>query len=136
MSAIQLLLIWHGLSVGPTGADGSFGSSTEDAVLEFQRDNGLTVTGTVNEQTWERLVVVLGPNDRGPQVEAAQRLLRTSNARLGPSINGVFGMPTETALKAFQKARGLPPNDRLDVDAWCVLVGGRITGPSPIPSPH
>lgn len=105
MSATQLLLIWHGLSVGPTGADSSFGSSTEGAVLEFQHDNGLQVTGTVNEQTWERLVVALGPNDRGPHVEAAQRLLRAWNARLGPPIDGMYGMPTRVALKAFREAK-------------------------------
>jgi serine/threonine protein kinase len=136
VSAIQLLLIWHGLSVGPTGADGSFGSSTEGAVLEFQRDNGLTATGTANEETWERLVVALGPNDRGPHVEAAQRLLRAWNARLGPPINGVYGTPTEAALEAFQKAKGLPRSDRLDVDAWCVLVGGRVARPSPATTAH
>jgi peptidoglycan hydrolase-like protein with peptidoglycan-binding domain len=135
VSAIQLLLIWHRLSVGPAGANGTFGSGTEGAVLEFQQDNGLPVTGTVDQQTWERLVVALGPNDRGPQVEAAQRLLRAWNARLGPPIDGVFGMPTEVALKAFREARGLPLNDRLDADAWCVLVGGKIAA-SPVPSPH
>ena len=136
VSAIQLLLIWHGLSVGPTGADGSFGSGTEDAVLEFQHGNDLPVTGTVDQQTWERLVVALGPRDRGPQVEAAQRLLRAWNARVGPPIDGVYGMPTEVALKAFQEAKRLPLNIRLDVDAWCVLVGGKIARPSPVPSPH
>jgi serine/threonine protein kinase len=136
VSAIQLLLIWHGLSVGPTGADGSFGSDTEGAVLEFQRHNGLPATGAVDQPTWERLVVALGPKDRGPQVEAAQRLLRAWNARLGPPIDGVYGAPTEAALKAFLDARHLPSSDRLDADAWCVLVGGRIVGPPPAPSPQ
>jgi serine/threonine-protein kinase len=136
VSAIQLLLIWHGLSVGPTGADGSFGSSTEGAVLEFQQENQLLATGAVDQQTWERLVVALGPRDRGPQVEAAQRLLRARDAGRGPPIDGVYGTPTEVALRAFQRAERLPPSDRLDVDAWCVLVGGRIATPSPVPSPH
>jgi peptidoglycan hydrolase-like protein with peptidoglycan-binding domain len=131
VSAIQLLLIWHGLSVGPTGADGKFGSNTRGAVLQFQRDNGLPVTGTVDRQTWERLVVALDPRDRGADVEAAQRLLRAWNARLGPPVDGVYGTPTEVALEKFRQAKGLPPNSKLDADAWCVLVGGKVAGPPP-----
>lgn len=33
-------------------ADGIFGSLTEEAVMEFQRNNGLTVDGIVGPQTW------------------------------------------------------------------------------------
>jgi len=136
VTAIQLLLIWHGLSVGPTGADGSYGSITESAVLQFQRDHSLPATGMVDYQTWEHLVPGVGPGARGPQVEAAQRLLRAWNPKVAPPVNGVYGSQTDAALKAFEKAKGLPASDRVTADTWCVLVGGSIVEPSPTPSPH
>jgi len=136
VTAIQLLLIWHGLSVGPTGADGSYGSITESAVLQFQRDQSLPATGMVDSQTWEHLVSGVGPGARGPQVEAVQRLLRAWNAKAAPPVNGVYGSQTEAALKAFEKAKGLPASDEVTADTWCVLVGGRIVDPSPTASPH
>ena len=36
-------------------ADGIFGSLTEEAVKEFQKNNGLTVDGIVGQKTWEKL---------------------------------------------------------------------------------
>lgn len=35
--------------------DGAFGSKTEEAVKDFQRQNGLTVDGIVGPKTWEAL---------------------------------------------------------------------------------
>lgn len=38
-------------------ADGIFGPLTEEAVKEFQKNNGLTVDGIVGSKTWEKLGV-------------------------------------------------------------------------------
>lgn len=38
-----------------TAVDGIFGSETRKAVLEFQRDNHLKITGTVDSTTWQAL---------------------------------------------------------------------------------
>ncbi|MBR1859705.1 MAG: peptidoglycan-binding protein, partial [Selenomonadaceae bacterium] len=35
--------------------DGVFGEETKSVVEQFQRDNKITVTGIVNEQTWRKL---------------------------------------------------------------------------------
>lgn len=50
---IQSLLRARGHEVN---VDGVFGSATETAVREFQREKGMTVTGQVDQGTWTRLV--------------------------------------------------------------------------------
>lgn len=45
----------------PTGqADGIFGAATEQAVLEFQRENGLSADGIVGPLTWQQIAVIGG----------------------------------------------------------------------------
>lgn len=44
-------------------ADGIFGSLTEEAVKEFQKNNGLTVDGIVGQKTWEKLGVSHNPRN-------------------------------------------------------------------------
>ena len=51
----QQLLVKHGYSLGICGVDGDFGTATEKAVQEFQKDNGLKVDGIVGEKTWAAL---------------------------------------------------------------------------------
>lgn len=52
---LQRLLQQEGVFSGPI--DGDFGVRTQRAVRDFQRQRGLTVTGVVNEATWEALGV-------------------------------------------------------------------------------
>lgn len=56
VKAMQLLLKGNGYSLGIYGADGDFGSLTENAVEMFQSNCGLPVTGEVDRQTWEMLL--------------------------------------------------------------------------------
>lgn len=56
VKALQTLLIGMGYSCGKCGADGDFGSGTENAVECFQEDNGLAVDGQVGGQTWAKLL--------------------------------------------------------------------------------
>lgn len=51
----QQMLVKHGYSLGICGVDGDFGTATEKAVKEFQKDNGLKVDGIVGESTWAAL---------------------------------------------------------------------------------
>lgn len=52
---LQNLLISKGYSCGSYGADGDFGGATYNAVVDYQRDNGLDVDGIVGQQTWRAL---------------------------------------------------------------------------------
>jgi peptidoglycan hydrolase-like protein with peptidoglycan-binding domain len=51
----QTELLNKGYSLGSAGVDGKFGSATEKAVKEFQKDNGLTVDGIIGPMTWDAL---------------------------------------------------------------------------------
>ena len=51
----QQKLIQLGYSLGICGADGDFGNATENAVKQFQRDNGLTADGVIGPKTWAAL---------------------------------------------------------------------------------
>lgn len=74
--------------------------------------------------------------DEGDDVRAMQRLLLAWNPDCLPKwgADGDFGSETETALKAFQVAQGLPATGVADAATMNVLRHGqqyiRITGPS------
>lgn len=44
-------------------ADGIFGPLTEEAVKEFQKNNGLTADGIVGQKTWDKLGVSYNPRN-------------------------------------------------------------------------
>lgn len=52
---IQERLIYLGYNVA-YGADGIFGEGTRQAVIEFQRNNGLVTDGIVGKNTWRKLL--------------------------------------------------------------------------------
>lgn len=53
--AVQFQLMGQGYSVGPDGADGDYGSNTEEAMRELQLSVGLTPDGIVGPATAARL---------------------------------------------------------------------------------
>ena len=52
----QERLISLGYDLGKYGADGDFGTDTYNAVVKFQKDNGLTPDGIVGQNTWRKLL--------------------------------------------------------------------------------
>jgi peptidoglycan hydrolase-like protein with peptidoglycan-binding domain len=102
---------------------GYFGSATEDAVMRFQRDAGLTVDGQVGPGTSEAIrqrigttgapavrppssVTVLRQGDSGDRVLALQNTLRSRGYFSGP-VTGYFGSLTKEAVIGFQNSQGL-----------------------------
>ncbi len=59
VKTMQELLIKAGYSVGIDGADGDFGNNTRNAVLQFQRDNGLDVDGEYGVQSKAKLEAIV-----------------------------------------------------------------------------
>lgn len=113
-------------------ADGIFGYATYTAVVAFQKKNGLVPDGIVGPKTLAALFndgVSTGENpsksspeeepsrgtsisrtlrlgDRGEDVAALQRRLNELKFNCG-KVDGIFGIATLNAVKAFQKANGL-----------------------------
>lgn len=56
---LQKDLIELGYNLGIWGADGSFGGTTEKAVIQFQKDMGITADGVVGENTEAAIAVAL-----------------------------------------------------------------------------
>ncbi|GAA1000771.1 hypothetical protein GCM10009555_104250 [Acrocarpospora macrocephala] len=53
--SVQELLIQHGFSVGPDGADGDFGPNTRRALRKFQHAHNLPETDLPDDKTWQEL---------------------------------------------------------------------------------
>lgn len=101
---------------------GYFGPVTEDAVIRFQRDVGITADGRVGPATNEAIAQQIGPGapavrppassgvlrvgDSGDEVLALQNALRLFGYFSGPAT-GYFGPVTEDAVRNFQFATGL-----------------------------
>jgi len=98
---------------------GYFGSVTEDAVIRFQRDVGITADGRVGSETSETIRQRIGtgdssapvsetllPNDSGAQVSELQKRLITLGYFDGPTT-GFFGSQTKAAVMNFQQANGI-----------------------------
>ena len=62
---MQQALLDAGIKV-PGGADGQFGASTAGAIMDFQRREGLPVTGKINEQTATKLGNAKAPAPAAP----------------------------------------------------------------------
>lgn len=108
---LQQRLADAGFNPGPI--DGIFGGLTEQAVSQFQGAKGLSVTGAVDQATWDALEgdpgvvsVVLRRGDRGTPTRNLQLLLATHGFNPGP-IDGIFGGKTESAVTAYQSANSL-----------------------------
>jgi peptidoglycan hydrolase-like protein with peptidoglycan-binding domain len=125
----------------PHGADdGAFGGQTQDAVQRFQKFRKITADGVVGASTWAELnknpapelakapadkppASVLRPGDHGPDVVTAQRKLSGSGIRgaRGIAVDGTFGAQTETAVRNYQKAVGLPIDGIVGAATWAQL---------------
>lgn len=105
-------------------ADGMFGTETQNALIEFQKNNGLTADGVAGASTLKKLsgsckaapgvsvtptpsgTVVLREGDSGENVYLLQARLFELGYYSG-RIDGRFTSETTQAVKAFQQANGL-----------------------------
>lgn len=125
--------------------DGVYGPQTATAVSTFQRRNGLPITGTVDQDTWERIVAVYEPalvqvgpvvpleiilepqqvirqGEQNPNLYLVQAILIVLSQAYGsitaPAATGILDIPTANALSEFQTLALLPVTGELDRQTW------------------
>ncbi|SDW43701.1 SpoIID/LytB domain protein [Marinococcus luteus] len=89
-----------------------FGPLTESAVEDFQRSNGLTVTGEAGRQTIDALSNELTDGfrrgDSDPAIQDYQEDLNTAGFHVTNNPIAYFGPKTQRAVENFQRAYNLP----------------------------
>jgi peptidoglycan hydrolase-like protein with peptidoglycan-binding domain len=92
---------------------GYYGPVTQQAVMRFQRTNGLTADGIAGAETLSLLAsedakyYCIYPGDKGTDVETLQSRLKELGYYTQGSVTGYFGTVTEQALREFQAQCGL-----------------------------
>jgi peptidoglycan hydrolase-like protein with peptidoglycan-binding domain len=123
---LQELLRAHGFRLSVTG---EFDSRTEDAVMIFQRRQGMRVDAIVGPKTWAALKMNVKPGTRvlrkgltGADVYELQGLLQVNGYPV--QRDGFFGNQTKQAVLNFQQRHKLRENGEVDQVTWGVLQNG------------
>ena len=124
------------LTVTPTGY---FGPLTQDAVIRFQRDNGLIVDGLAGNQTQTALYAVSSPapastgfsptvrqGSSGWAVTELQQMLERFGYLSPGNVTGSFGSVTHTAVLSFQRANGLAADGIVGRLTWTRLFSSSV----------
>ncbi len=131
--AVQQALVNQGMSV-PGGVDGIFGSGTEAALKQFQKQHGLPRTGIVSDATALELGLASSPllgltqGVRGAAVVELQQKLMAAGVHVPGGADGVFGSGTAEAVKQFQKQHSFSPTGQVDASTAAALAGVSAAG--------
>lgn len=131
--------------------DGFFGPETENAVKAFQQSRGLTADGIVGNRTWQASYsaykgivdtigeqaaqataapypgVVLRRGMSGPSIRLVQEELDYLSRLIyeipALATDGIYGIRTQEAVRAFQELFNLPVTGEIDRATWEKLAG-------------
>jgi len=133
---LQTTLIAKGYTCGSYGSDGDFGQGTYNAVVQFQKDNGLSVDGIVGSATWNALLnnsegstnsTLLKMGSNGSSVKNLQTALIARGYNCGSTgADGDFGQGTYNAVIQFQIANGLSADGIVGPATWNALLNNTI----------
>jgi peptidoglycan hydrolase-like protein with peptidoglycan-binding domain len=141
VKALQSALIDAGINVRG-GADGVFGTATQDAVKQFQASQGLSQTGKVDEQTASAIssgATVTGTSAfaglkagaLGNTVKGLQQALLDAGINVRGGADGIFGPATANAVKEFQSSQGLEATGVVDAKTAAALADPKPTTSQP-----
>jgi peptidoglycan hydrolase-like protein with peptidoglycan-binding domain len=119
---------------GPVVDDGVVRPVTRAAIIAFEQDNRLPLTGAATEALLARLMlgssakqaesIATAGQVQSPQAEETirhmQRLLAANGYRPGPA-DGRLGSDTVEAIRVFEKDQGLPAKGRMSAEVLARL---------------
>lgn len=117
-------------------ADGIYGPDMAEAVKRLQREQGIPISGVIDEETLAWLSSVGQNNNRTPvprgdimmpgssggQVAKLQNLLLLHGYNPG-TADGIYGAATADAVRMLQERYGLRETGNADAQVWNVLRG-------------
>ena len=114
------------LGYGPLPGDGTLGQATRAAIMAYEWDQGLALTGTASEALLQRLVLGSPRSDgagRGKvasehalkMLEAVEQRLAALGYRPG-RVDGRMSEDTVRAIREFEVDRGLVPKGRVSAE--------------------
>lgn len=110
----------------PGSPDGVWGKKTENAIAEFQRDEGLPITGKLDDETKGKLK--LGKlRAHNFSVQEVQELLQRLGCYYTGQPDGTFDPATKEALEAFQRDNALVVNGGMDAETRRTLFSYVVT---------
>ena len=143
-------LSFHSDNIGDVPIDGIWDSATRNALIEFQKENGLSPTGTVDRETYDilkreydRSVALNSPparldlfprspanytlseGDIGILVEIVQYILGELERLYTlpeTKMSGVYDSATADAVRYFQERNGIEPTGRVDRETWDAMA--------------
>ena len=137
--------------IEPIAINGIWNDETRNALIAFQKINGLAPTGVADEQTWNLLFAQyqnsleensppssvpffprepqgesLGLGDEGFVVAVIQYMLQELSILYdgfdSVEVTGKYDEKTQSAVSEFQKRNLFPQNGRVDKQTWNRLV--------------
>lgn len=133
--AVQRQLTARGYEPGP--ADGVHGLFTRAAVMAYQHDNRLPVTGVVGEGLLKQMIFDVGgartkpkasesvPEETVVLVKAVQEVLAKMGYDPGP-VDGLMGPGTARAIRSFEEQQKMPVKGRISGKFLKALIN--VTG--------
>ena len=116
---VQYILNCFGNSLS---VDGICGSSTTNAIGEFQSKNGLTKDYKFGPASMQKAYKLLKNTMCGLKYKTPNQT-KLIQYLLGISIDGIFGKNTESAVKNYQSKHGLNSDGIVGANTWKVLLG-------------
>lgn len=116
---------------------GYYGPITKEAVMRFQKANGLVVDGVAGFVTQSVLYGngtgyrILKFGMRGPDVSRLQSALK-QQGYFYANVTGYYGKVTENAVIAFQKAKGLRIDGIAGPQTQSALFAGQAASQQPV----
>ena len=142
-------LSFHNEEIGDLPVDGIWDSATRDALISFQKQQGLPATGTVDPTTWQRLreeyarsvaqnsppaqlslfprqpQFQIGIGERGFLVDAIQYMLsELERLYFLPEYTptGEYDGTTAALVTDFQRRNGISPTGNVNRETWDAMT--------------